>query len=145
MFYIIAAVDVNNGIGKNNRLPWPRHKEDMQMFRDLTTGQVVIMGRKTYESIGHQLPNRTNLIVGRNHLTLSQAIRMGADSDKNVFIIGGGQIFEQTINIADKMILTRFHQRYDCDTFFPQIDARIWRRVSSTPMKDVSVERWERW
>ncbi len=150
---IIAAMDDKRGIGKDNRLPW-YIPEDLQRFKKLTTGLPIIMGRKTFESIGRVLPNRTNIVITRdksfdphNHhkisnckicdgLELNQFIivhlleeaiekaneirKLGQDGKtKEIFIIGGGQIFQQALPLADKLYLTIVEGNYICDTFFP--------------------------
>ncbi len=136
---IIAAIGKNRELGKNNQLLW-HIPEDMKRFRELTRGHVVIMGRKTLESIGRFLPNRTNIIVTRdknykpsflqnsvNYLTefyvvtsIEEAIDLAKTKEKEeVFIIGGGQIYEQAIKYADKLYLTIVDRNFDADTFFP--------------------------
>lgn len=126
---IIAAIGTNRELGKNNKLLW-NIPEDLKRFKELTNGHPVIMGRKTFESIGRPLPNRINIIIthDKNYKeegclvvhSLEQAIELAeAKDDKEIFIIGGGQIYKQAINIADKLYLTIVKRSYAADTFFP--------------------------
>src|SRR3989344_7558281 len=124
---LIAALSENRVIGKDNKLPW-HITEDMKRFRDLTTGHTVIMGRKTFDSIGRPLPRRTNVVITRDpewkaagvivcHC-LDEAIKVGY-SDQELFVIGGGQIYEQAMPIADRLYLTLVHTNIEGDAFFP--------------------------
>lgn len=133
---IIAAISENRVIGNENKLLW-HIPEDMKRFKKLTTGHAVIMGRKTYESIGKPLPKRTNIIITRDEdyktegclvvHSLAEAIRLAKElpadakamAGKKIFIIGGGQIFEQAIKLADKLYLTTVEGEFAGDTFFP--------------------------
>lgn len=126
---IIAAMDEKRGIGKNGELPW-HIPADLKRFKDLTTGHTVIMGRKTFESIGHPLPNRKNIILTRNlsfnsmgsqiSTSLQEAIQLAKDSGEDeVFIIGGGDIFAQAIMFADELYLTIVKGDFGADIFFP--------------------------
>lgn len=126
----IAAIDKDRGIGKEGRIPW-RIPEDMKFFRETTTGHVVIMGRKTYDSVGNALPNRTNIIVTRNleytpsnciivH-TIKEAIEKAREIEKEeIFIIGGAQIYKEALPFTDKLMLTIIQESFECDTFFPE-------------------------
>lgn len=130
MISIIAALDQKRGIGKDNKLLW-HIPEDLQRFKRLTSGHPVIMGRKTFESIGRVLPNRTNIIVTRNSSflipnsiivnSLEEAITEAKESPgaEEIFIIGGGQIFQQAFPLALKLYLTVVDGSFDADTFFP--------------------------
>lgn len=126
---LIAAISENRVIGKDNALLW-HISEDLKRFKELTKGHPVIMGRKTYESIGRLLPNRKNIIITRDVdyklegavivNSLEEALRQAQSiSTDEIFIIGGGQIFEQAIQIADKLYLTIVHTTIEGDTFFP--------------------------
>lgn len=126
---IIAAIGENRELGKNNKLLW-HIPEDFKRFKELTTGHPVVMGRKTYESIGRSLPNRVNIIITRDRNfqtkdrlvthSLEEAIKAAKTKDENkIFIIGGGQIYKQAINIADKLYLTIVKGKFEADTFFP--------------------------
>lgn len=133
MISIIAAMDEKRGIGKDNKLPW-HIPEDLKRFRALTSGHPVIMGRKTFESIGRLLPKRTNVIVTKDPSykvdgaivvhSLQEALDIAKQKEQNeVFIIGGGQIFQQALPLADKLYLTIVKGSFPADTFFPDYSA----------------------
>lgn len=136
MISIIAAVSENGVIGKDGELPW-HIPEDLKHFKNLTSGNVVIMGRKTYESIGKPLPNRLNIVITRDtskHIngcitvnSIEEAIRK-ASSDKEIFIIGGGEIYKKSLKFANKIYLTKIHQHIEGDTFFPTL-SNYWKEV----------------
>jgi len=134
---IIVAVANNNAIGGNNQLLW-HISADLKRFKQITSGHAIVMGRKTYESIGKPLPNRQNIVITRNReLSLSgadvvdsvEAAKEIAQGDE-LFIIGGGEIYSQTLPVADRIYLTRVWADYKADTFFPEIDMSSWREVS---------------
>ena len=126
---IIAAASTNNVIGFDNKLIWNIPK-DLKRFKELTQGHSVIMGRKTFESLPSPLPNRRNIVVTRNKdyspegievfSSIEDAIYVCKD-DLQPFIIGGGEIYSQTINLVDKIELTRVYKDYQGDAFFPDI------------------------
>jgi len=129
MISIIAAVSKNGVIGVDNKLPWDL-PEDLKRFKELTTGNVVIMGRKTYESIGKPLPNRINIVITRNKdffvsgvLTANSldSALLKAGGNKDIFIIGGGEIYEQSMGFADKLYITEVDMEVEGDTKFPTI------------------------
>ena len=140
---LVAAIAENGVIGRDNKLPW-RLKSDLQYFRSLTMGRPVVMGRKTYESIGKALPGRTNIVVSRDPafsapgivvaqdidaalaLARADAEKRGADS---IAIIGGTEIFRQTMPVADRLALTLVHASPKGDIVFPPIDPKVWREV----------------
>jgi dihydrofolate reductase len=134
---LIVATDRNHGIGINNTLPW-RLPEDLAFFKRTTSGHAIIMGRKTFDSIGRPLPNRRNIVVTRNQDwahdgveragSLDEALRLAGEGD--VFIIGGAQIYVDAIQRADKLIVTEIDAVFDCDAFFPAIDPAAWAEVS---------------
>lgn len=139
MLTIIAAASENNALGKDNDLVW-HLPDDFKRFKALTTGHYIIMGRKTFESFPKPLPNRTHIIITRQKnynvpegcvvvSSLKKAIDVCPTDEEN-FIIGGGQIYKQSIDDADKIELTRVHTCIDADTFFPEIDAEKWKLVS---------------
>lgn len=143
MITIIVAVAENGVIGDKNALLW-HIREDMVRFRTITSGHPVIMGRKTYESIGRPLPKRTNVVITRSDLqiegcrvvhSLDEAFEMFEPSEE-VFVIGGAQIYEQALPKADRILLTIVHRPYEGDTSFPTIDPSVW--------KECSRERFER-
>lgn len=132
---IIVAIADNNAIGKDNALLW-HISEDMKFFKRTTTGCPVIMGRKTFESIGRPLPKRTNIVVSRGFDapegiivvgSLSEAYTVADGSYERCFVIGGGQIYAQALADADRLIVTHVHTVIeDADTYFPQIDPSVW-------------------
>lgn len=132
---IIVAIADNNAIGKDNSLLW-HISEDLKFFRRTTSGFPVIMGRKTYESIGRPLPKRLNVIVSRSGQTFEGTVSANSLADafeiaepaERCFVIGGGQIYSQAIDQVDRMIITHVHTVIDdADTFFPEIDPQAWR------------------
>ncbi|WP_336276550.1 dihydrofolate reductase [Bartonella sp. CB178] len=143
--YLIAAVAQNGVIGRGGAMPW-RLSTDLQRFKALTFGNPIIMGRKTWDSIGCPLPGRTNLVVTRNRQfiaegavvshSLSQALftakkvasQSGADA---IFIIGGGEIFQQGLDIADKIFITEVLDFIEGDSFFPVFDKGKWTIVQT--------------
>jgi len=138
---IIAAVDQAGGIGKDSRLPW-HLSQDLRRFKQLTLGHHIIMGRKTYESIGRPLPGRQSIVITRNPEyqeksiiiapSISTALQIATDNGEDeVFVIGGGEIYEQILPFADRIYLTEVNSISDCDTFFPVIDLDEWE-VEST-------------
>lgn len=138
---IAAAGDGNNAIGFEGKIPW-HLPADFKRFKDITIGHPVIMGQKTFESIGKPLPGRTNIIITNNadyHAegclvthSLEEAVHAAKDADK-VFVVGGGQIYRLAFPEARKIYLTKVHGTFIGDTFFPAIDENEWRLVSSEP------------
>lgn len=145
MITLIAAIAQNNALGKNNDLIW-HLPADLKHFRQLTTGHHIIMGRKTYESIGKPLPNRTTIIVTRNKeyfqegcltaSSLEEAIEI-CKNEKTVCIVGGEQIYRQALenNLVDSLEITLVHHEFDADAFFPKIDITIWEEISREDFK----------
>ncbi len=138
MISIIAALAENRVIGINNTLPW-RLPNDLKHFRRLTTGHAIVMGRKNYESIGKPLPERTNIVITRQSgyeapgclvaHSLDEALKMASD-DTEVFVIGGAEIYQQTLTRADRLYLTLVHDTVAGDTYFPAVDSNDWREIS---------------
>lgn len=135
---LIVAADEHNGIGKNNRLLC-HLSGDLKYFRKVTTGHHILMGRKTFESVGRPLPNRVNVVLTRDqHFeaegclivnTLKEAFELAkAHGETEFMITGGDQIFKQCISMADRIYLTRIHHVFDADTFFPEMDAQ-WKLI----------------
>lgn len=138
MVTLIAAVAQNGTIGDRNTLLW-HITEDMQFFRRTTQGHPVIMGRKTYESLGRPLPKRVNVVISRQEIaiegctvvhSLEEAIAL-FPAEEEVFIIGGGQIYGQALPIADRIYLTIVEHDYEGDTKFPEWDRSAWVLRSS--------------
>jgi dihydrofolate reductase len=140
---LIAAVAKNGVIGRDNAIPW-RLPSDLKRFKNITMGKPVVMGRKTFESIGKPLPGRTNIVVSRDpafrpsgalvDLTLSSAIerarrQAARDGTDEVFIIGGGKIYEEAMPLADRLCITEVDAAPDGDAHFPKIDPGLWREV----------------
>ena len=137
MITLIAAVAENNALGKDNQLLW-HLPDDFKRFKNITSGHYIIMGRKTFESFPKPLPNRTHIIITRQKKytsencivvdSLQKAIAV-SPKDEELFIIGGGEIYSQSIEIADKLDITRVHHTFDADTFFPEINYDEWFEV----------------
>ena len=140
MITIIAAIGANNELGKNNDLIWYL-PADLKRFKKVTSGHHILMGRNTFESIGKPLPNRTTVIITRNLEykaegciivdSIEKAIEV-AKEDAQIFIIGGAQIYKQTIesNLVDQLDITKVHHSFEADVYFPKIDAAIWKEAS---------------
>jgi dihydrofolate reductase len=138
MLTIIAAVSENNALGKDNQLLW-HLPEDFKRFKTLTSGHYIVMGRKTFESFPKPLPNRTHVIITRQSdylapegckvvSSLEEAIDV-CPKNEEIFIIGGGEIYQQALDLVDKIDVTRVHTTIDADTFFPEIDTNLWKLV----------------
>lgn len=136
---IVVAVDRNNGIGADNDLLWQRDlPADLARFKKLTTGKTLVMGRKTFESIGRPLPDRQNIVVSRSGptgvsgiLTAHSLQAAYALAQYDIFVIGGGQIYQQAINDMDRLYVTYVDAEFPQATvFFPQVDKTIWQEVS---------------
>ena len=139
MISIIAAIAKNGIIGSGNQMPW-HISEDLKRFKAITSGHPVIMGRKTFESLGRPLPNRRNIVITRNPDYDKAGIETAASIDEalalfeeneEIFIIGGGEIYRQTLPLADRMYLTWIDAEADGDTYFPPIDSEEWEIVFS--------------
>ena len=143
---IIVAVAENGVIGKNNQLLW-RLSADLRQFKNLTTNHIIIMGRKTFESIGKPLPNRTSIVISRQKNykidcgtppdcftanSLENALEIAKDLPKNdeIFIIGGSEIYAQSLKIADKIYLTEVKTKMEGDAFFTKLNAENWQEIS---------------
>ncbi|WP_175625485.1 MULTISPECIES: dihydrofolate reductase [Oxalobacteraceae] len=134
---IVVATDSNNGIGINNTLPW-HLPEDLAHFKRTTSGHPIIMGRKTFDSIGRPLPNRRNIVITRNaewqHAGVEAVTSLDAAKalvgDNQAFIIGGAQIYTDTVGQVDRLIVTKIDKSFDCDAFFPAIDPKLWKETA---------------
>jgi dihydrofolate reductase len=137
---LIVAVSENNVIGKDNDLIW-HLKNDLQRFKALTSGHCIIMGRKTFESFPKPLPNRTHIVITRqlNYkvpegvmvVSSLEAAIEASKEDPRPYIIGGGEIYKQALNSVDLIELTKVHQTFKGDTFFPEIDDTCWEEIKS--------------
>lgn len=158
---LLVAAAENNAIGKNNQLLWSL-PNDMKFFKNTTWGMAVVMGRKTYESVDKPLPGRFNIVITRQAdwnaagvivaTDLADALKKAAKTNCNeIFVIGGGEIYKQSIEIADKIYITRVHASFDADTFFPVIDETKWQLtanqdfgVDEKHQYAYSFQTWER-
>jgi dihydrofolate reductase len=143
MISIIVACSENNVIGKDNGLIW-RLSNDLKRFKALTTGHAIVMGRKTFESIGRPLPNRRNIILSKNLESMEgceimrsadEVLELAKSTDEELFIIGGGQVYEQLLPFADKLYLTLVHIVAEGDTFFPALNRDEWTEVARESFK----------
>ena len=141
---LIVAVSRNGVIGANNALPW-HLPEDLKYFKSVTMGKPIVMGRKTYDSIGRPLPGRTNIVITRNSIwsaegvvvaqTLAEALALGAkacaaDGADEVIVIGGAQIYSETLPAAQRLYLTEVDADVEGDAFFPAINSDEWKQVA---------------
>ncbi|QKJ30549.1 dihydrofolate reductase [Mucilaginibacter mali] len=129
----VVAIAENNAIGKNNQLLW-HLPNDLKHFKRITSGHTVIMGRKTYDSVGRPLPNRRNIIITRQNIeipgcevvgSVDEAIALCA-GEEEVFIVGGAEIYKLAMPQTDRIYLTIVHQSFNADAYFPQIDDNEW-------------------
>lgn len=136
---IIAAMAANRVIGKGQGLPW-NLPADTRFFKETTRGHPVIMGRKTFDTLGKPLPQRRNIVISRQAdlripgaevvSSLEEALRLVDDSREEVFIIGGAEIYRMALDLADRMYLTLIHESFEGDTYFPEFDESQWVEVS---------------
>lgn len=140
MISFILAMDDNRVIGKDNQLPW-HLPEDLKFFKRVTMGHPIVMGRKTYDSIGRPLPGRENIIITRNpdyrndDCTVFNRIDdflayCTEKPEEEFFVIGGAEIFHQMLNNADRLYITEIHEEFEGDTFFQEIDMENWNLIS---------------
>jgi len=139
---LIVAMDEKRGIGKDGKLPW-RLSSDLKRFRELTMGHHMIVGRKTFESIGKPLPGRQTIVVTHNAGfkadgclvagSVQAALALAQErGEPEVFVIGGAEIYAQVIDVADRVYLTQVHAEVDADTFFPELKPDTWTEIQST-------------
>lgn len=140
MIILIAAVAENYALGKNNDLLW-HLPLDFKRFKEITSGHHILMGRKTFESFPRPLPNRTHVIITRQKDFKYEGCVVAQDLEKaiaicpkneDLFIIGGGEIYAQSIHLADQLDITRVHHSFDADVYFPEIDPEVWELTSET-------------
>ena len=140
MLSIIVAVAENNAIGKDNDLIW-YISDDLKRFKRLTTDHTILMGRKTYEPLPNgALPKRENVVITRDKslvldkctmlYSIDEAIEKYANSDEEVFVIGGGSIYEKLLPYAHKIFLTKVHSSFEADVFFPEINSENWKVIA---------------
>ncbi|PJJ79602.1 dihydrofolate reductase [Mucilaginibacter auburnensis] len=130
---IVVAIAQNHAIGKDNKLLW-HLPNDLKHFKNITTGGTVIMGRKTYDSVGKPLPNRRNIIITRQKIniegcevvnSLDEAVDL-CKTEQEVFIVGGAEIYKMAMPVTDRIYLTIVHHDFDADTYFPEIEGNNW-------------------
>ena len=142
-------------IGKDGALPW-HLSEDLKLFKAHTTGNIVIMGRKTFDSIGRPLPNRRNIVVSKSirddekvagveyYPDLDHAIEAAQCGDGRIFIIGGASIYHQMIEKADRLYISLVEGEFDGDTWFPEIKDDVWKVVATEPYTGFTLKIYER-
>ena len=156
---IVVAMDTNGVIGKDNELPW-RLPADLQHFKKTTMGKPILMGRKTWESIGRPLPGRTNIVITRDSgyqaegcvvVNSIDAAMLAASEQDEVMVIGGAEFYRQVLPRTDTIYLTRIHETFEGDTVFPELNAADWREVERSDQSadeknphDYSIIRLER-
>ena len=137
MLSIIVAKAKNNAIGKDNKLIW-HLPEDLKRFKELTTGKTIIMGRKTFESLGRVLPNRKHIVITRNKdlkiqnemvecITDTKELEQYINSKEELFVIGGATIYKMLMPYTKKMYITKIDEEFEADTYFPVIDEKEWK------------------
>ncbi|MDR2466183.1 MAG: dihydrofolate reductase [Prevotellaceae bacterium] len=136
MLALIAAIDENNALGKNNALPW-HIRADLKRFKSITSGHTVVMGRRTFESIGKPLPDRTNIVLSRSlppesgivaARSLDEALDIAAGFGREIFVVGGASVYRQALPFAEKIYLTLIGAVYDgADAFFPELQPDEWK------------------
>lgn len=143
---IVAIAASNNAIGKDNSLLW-HISEDLKRFKEITSGHKILMGRKTFESLPGILPNREHIILTRDKNfnvdsdkvtiinNIEDAIKYYKDSNEEIFIIGGGEIYKEFLPFANKLYLTKVYKDFDADTFFPQINLDKWEVIHTSETK----------
>lgn len=150
---LVAAVARNGVIGRDGGLPW-HLPDDLRHFKAVTMGGVLVMGRKTYESIGRPLPGRTTVVVTRQPnweaegvITASsvlEALEMASSLSEDVFVVGGAEIYTQTLHLADALELTHIHRDVEGDTRFPEVDWSLWRETRRDERDGFTLTRYER-
>ncbi len=148
MISFIVAMDCNHVIGFNNQMPW-HLPNDLKFFKETTTGHTIVMGRKTFESIGRILPNRKHIVLTKSNNNfpdevevvqdIESIIQLSESNDEELFVIGGGNIFKQLLPYADKLYVTLINETFEGDVFFPDISMEEWEEVSKE--KGIQDER----
>jgi dihydrofolate reductase len=145
MISLIAAVAQNGVIGANNQLPW-RLSADLRRFKSLTMGHTLVMGRKTFDSIGRPLPGRTTIVITRDHSWRKEGVTVAHGLDEalalavgEVFIAGGSEIYTLAMDRAQRLYITHVKERFDGDAWFPPIDPHVWRAVEREAHDDETL------
>ncbi|MEO6404975.1 MAG: dihydrofolate reductase [Ferruginibacter sp.] len=157
---LLVAASTNNAIGKNGQLLW-HLPNDLKYFKNMTWGMTVLMGRKTFEAVNKPLPGRINIVITSKEnwksenvwvaKDIAEGLKQAASTNcKEIFIIGGGEIYKQTMDIADRIYMTRVHAELEGDTYFPEIDEDKWHLVKKEDFNadekhayPYSFETWE--
>lgn len=147
---IVVAFDKNQLIGRNNQLPW-HLPADLKYFKNVTMGHHLIMGRKTYDSIGKPLPGRTSVVITRQHdwkaegclvaHSLEDAIRLCGNQEE-IFIVGGAEIFKNSLPVATDLYITKINHQFEGDTFFPEINENEWREILREDHQPDEKNKW---
>src|SRR5690606_2110364 len=142
MISFLWAEDENHLIGRNNDLPW-RIPADLKYFKETTLGHPIVMGRKTYESIGKALPGRTNVILTRDENfeadgciifhTKDELLKLSKEQQKEIFITGGAEIYRLFMDVVDRLYVTKILHTFEGDTYFPEVNWDNWSLISSKP------------
>lgn len=142
---LIVAMASNRVIGLDNQMPW-HLSADLKRFKKITLGSAIVMGRKTFESIGKPLPGRTNIIISRNPAykpegclvvnDIETALKTACQNAENIFVIGGSELYQALLPIADTLYITQIHKEFQGDTVFPPIDAHHWRETEREDIAD---------
>ena len=150
---LVAAVAANGVIGRDGGLPW-RLPQDMRHFKALTTGHVLVMGRRTYESIGRPLPGRTTVVLTRDPgwradgalvaRDIGEALALGRSVDEQVFVVGGAQVYAAALPYADRMVVTHLDEPIEGDTHFPPVDWAQWQETGRQSYDGFAVVTYER-
>ena len=147
MINIIVAYDKNLAIGKDNTLVW-RQSADLKRFKELTTGHTVVMGRKTFESIGKPLPNRRNIVITRQDIEIEgveiiKSIEEIKNIEEDIFIIGGGEIYKSCLILADRIFATEIDCEIESDTWFVDVDMSEWVVESKSEHKSDEKNQYD--
>jgi dihydrofolate reductase len=154
MITLIVAMDPHNGIGIDGKLPW-HIKEDLKLFKERTLNHKVVMGRKTYESIGKPLPNRENIVVTRNQSisdienvkiihNLEVFLSENEKTEEEIFIIGGAEIYQVALPYANRLAISHINKSYNCDTFFPMFNSNKYKETESIKFDDFKFSLLEK-
>jgi len=151
--FLVAAVADNGVIGVEEQLPW-HLPDDLRHFREVTKGKTVVMGRRTFESIGHPLPYRTNIVVTRQEdwahenvfvaHSVEEAITLARGIGEDVMVIGGGEVYREAMRLADGQIITEVHHSPEGDTHYPDFDRDEWTEVRREPHEGFDFVWWDR-